>query len=350
MVRTTNFEQNNFSDNLKFIDKNAYDHLKKSKVYPNDIIMNKIANAGACYIMPNINEKVSLGMNLFLIRLNTKKADPYYVFSYLKFNEHYVKSFASGSSTKTITKDDVRQLKIHLPTLDKQRSIAETLRTWDTAIEKTEALISAKERQFGWLRSELINKCQGEKFSLQALEEKGLIEMGRGNIISKKDILANPGDNPIYSSSVKNNGLFGCYGNFMFDEELITWSIDGGGNFFLRKKHKFSVTNVCGFMKVARKAINCGFLAAQLQERQSKLKFDYQFKAHPSVIRKIYNVVIPSIKEQKNIAEILDTAQQEITILKNLSTQYRTQKRGLMQKLLSGEWQLNPKEENHEKR
>lgn len=32
------------------------------------------------------------------------------------------------------------------------------------------------------------------------------------------------------------------------------------------------------------------------------------------------------------------TAQQEIYLFKQLAEQYRTQKRGLMQKLLTGEW------------
>ena len=41
--------------------------------------------------------------------------------------------------------------------------------------------------------------------------------------------------------------------------------------------------------------------------------------------------------EQKRIAHTLNTARREITILKKLAYQYRTQKRALMQKLLSGE-------------
>ena len=136
-------------------------------------------------------------------------------------------------------------------------------------------------------------------------------------------------------SPVKKGGLFGHYGKYMFDQELITWSVDGGGDFFLRGKHKFSVTNVCGFIKVNQDKINYGFLAAQLQEKHSKLKFDYQFKAHPSVIRNIYHVAVPSLEMQERIAKIISTAQQEIILLKKLVDQYHTQKSGLMQNLLT---------------
>ena len=55
-------------------------------------------------------------------------------------------------------------------------------------------------------------------------------------------------------------------------------------------------------------------------------------------------VSIPSIDKQKEVVALLDTAQQEITLLKKLADQYSTQKRGLMQKLLSGEWHIKNKE------
>ncbi|MEY0435210.1 restriction endonuclease subunit S [Providencia huaxiensis] len=125
MIRTTNFEQEDFTNNLKYISKHAYSFLAKSKVYPNDIIMNKIANAGSSYLMPNLKVPVSLAMNLFLLRVDAAKANPIYVYLYLRVNEAYVKSFANGSVTKTITKDAVRNLEIELPSRNIQDRIAE---------------------------------------------------------------------------------------------------------------------------------------------------------------------------------------------------------------------------------
>jgi len=120
MVRTTNFENNDFHDSVKYINEHAYNFLDKSKVYPNDLIMNKIANAGSIYLMPDLKRPVSLAMNLFLIRVNEKLANPIYVYLYLKINEHYVKQFANGSVTKTITKEAVRNLEIFLPSREEQ--------------------------------------------------------------------------------------------------------------------------------------------------------------------------------------------------------------------------------------
>jgi type I restriction enzyme S subunit len=135
MIRTTNFEQNNFDQSLKFINEHAYHFLKKSKVYAGDLIMNKIANAGSCYLMPELGMPVSLAMNLFLLRVNSKKANPSYVYLYLKLNEAYVKSFSNGSVTKTITKDAVRNLEVVLPDRETQNDIVATYEAYTKKID-----------------------------------------------------------------------------------------------------------------------------------------------------------------------------------------------------------------------
>lgn len=134
MIRTKNFEQNNFSKELKYIDEHAYNHLSKSKVYPNDIIMNKIANAGSIYRMPELNRPVSLAMNLFLIRFSDEKANQIFMYYYLKQNERYIKTFAEGSVTKTIRKDAVRNLDVKIPVLQEQIEILNILNNLDKKI------------------------------------------------------------------------------------------------------------------------------------------------------------------------------------------------------------------------
>ena len=51
---------------------------------------------------------------------------------------------------------------------------------------------------------------------------------------------------------------------------------------------------------------------------------------------------LPSIDEQEQIAETLSSARREIDLLKQLADKYKTQKRGLMQKMLTGEWRVKP--------
>ena len=69
MLRTADLENNNFTDKVKYINKHAYDFLKKSKVFGEEIIINKIGSAGNVYLVPNFSRPVSLGMNSFLLRI-----------------------------------------------------------------------------------------------------------------------------------------------------------------------------------------------------------------------------------------------------------------------------------------
>ena len=73
--------------------------------------------------------------------------------------------------------------------------------------------------------------------TLGFFERRGDLELGRGDVISIGALANHPGSYPVYSSSAVCDGEFGRYGLHMFDEELITWSIDGGGRPFHRKKH-----------------------------------------------------------------------------------------------------------------
>lgn len=165
-----------------------------------------------------------------------------------------------------------------------------------------------------------------EKYQLGLLEDKGIIQLGRGKVISKKDIRDNPGDFPVYSSSSQNNGEVGTYGKYMFDDERITWSIDGGGILFYRNNHKYSVTNVCGWLKVLKEdTINCRYLYFALFEQWQNKIFDYNHKAHPSIIRKEYVIPIPSLTEQERIVGILDTFTTSIENLKEQIAQRRKQ-------------------------
>ena len=193
----------------------------------------------------------------------------------------------------------------------------------------------------------LTGKCRLKGFggvwevqTVAQLERNRLAKLSRGNVISKKDIQAFPGDFQIYSSSVHDDGLFGCYGKFMFDEELITWSVDGGGNFFHRAKHKFSVTNVCGYMRVDTARISYRYMAYQLQMLHASKHFDYQTKAHPSVIRKEYAVNLPKMKEQIMIAGVLGDMDAEITSLQAKREKIALLKQGMMQELLTGRIRL----------
>lgn len=162
-----------------------------------------------------------------------------------------------------------------------------------------------------------------------------IIELGRGKIISHIDMEQIPGEYPVYSSSATNNGQIGSYGKYMFDEELITWSVDGGGRFFYRPKHKFSVTNVSGYLRIRTDALDYRYLYYLLDLQHSHITFDYTYKAHPSVIVNLYEVYDLPLSEQRRIAEILDAADEAIRQTERVIAKLRQVKAGLLHDLLT---------------
>jgi hypothetical protein len=88
-----------------------------------------------------------------------------------------------------------------------------------------------------------------------------IFDFKRGRVISKKDLIDNAGEYPVYSSNTIENGIFGYLNSFDFDCEGITWTTDGiyAGTTFCRKG-KFSITNVCGLMTVKREFVDAIYL------------------------------------------------------------------------------------------
>jgi|LakMenEpi03Aug12_release.lakeMendotaPanAssembly.Ray.scaffolds.fasta_scaffold353483_2 restriction endonuclease S subunit len=176
-----------------------------------------------------------------------------------------------------------------------------------------------------------------KEISLEDLENNRVIKLGRGDVISKKDIGADPGPNPVYSSAENKNGMIGKYAKFMFDEELITWSVDGGGHIFYRPKHKFSVTNIGGWLRILdQNVFSYQFLAYALQILHKQHSFDWQYKAHPSVIRKLYTrIPLPPLVEQKRIVDLISSVDSYIEALQQQVDKARKSRNAVLHELLT---------------
>ena len=140
MVRTIDLENKEYKNKVKYITKETYEFLSKSKVYPNDIIMNKIGSAGKVYIMPDLGIPVTLGRNAFLIRFNDNIL-PIYIYYLLTsdYGKKQIQKSIRGAVTKTITKDDVRKIKISVPPIDLQNQFSEIVKQIDK--QKFESMI-----------------------------------------------------------------------------------------------------------------------------------------------------------------------------------------------------------------
>jgi type I restriction enzyme S subunit len=171
MVRSTDFE-NNFKNSFRYIDKNSYDFLSKSKIFGGEIIMSKIGNAGNVYLMPKSNRPCSLAMNLFLIRINENVAISEFIYQYLKSKkgEVQIKSRLLGMATKTITKDNVRNIVIPFPPLKEQQTIVQKLDALSTETKQLEAIYQQKINDLDELKKSILQKAFAGELNTSSLE------------------------------------------------------------------------------------------------------------------------------------------------------------------------------------
>ena len=113
MVRTTDLESENYENDVKYVSKSCYEYLSKSKVYGGEVLINKIGSPGLTYLMPHLNKPVSLGMNLFMLKMKQDSAiDNVTLYLYLnsKIGKSLITRDINGTVPLTIDKESIRSI------------------------------------------------------------------------------------------------------------------------------------------------------------------------------------------------------------------------------------------------
>jgi len=158
---------------------------------------------------------------------------------------------------------------------------------------------------------DLINKINDAEVEYKTIDE--ICTISRGRVMSKDYIKENIGEFPVYSSQTENNGELGKIATYDFDGEYLTWTTDGAnaGSVFYRNG-KFSVTNVCGLLKVTSNKINTKFLYYTLSVEAPK--YVNAGMGNPKLMSNVMariKVAVPPLEVQCEIVHILD----EFTLL-----------------------------------
>lgn len=160
MVRSTNFERNDFKIDLKYIDKRSYDFLKKSQLYGGEVLMGKIGNAGRVYYMHDLGKPMSLAMNMFAMRykdnLNSK-----FVYYYLLSPEATkdIKQYIKGVGTPTIDKKSVRNIKFKYPNMKEQKRIVSEIEAKLSVCDNLEQTVGTALQQAEAMRQSILKQA-----------------------------------------------------------------------------------------------------------------------------------------------------------------------------------------------
>jgi type I restriction enzyme S subunit len=309
----------------------------------NDILVSrsntkdKVGRAG---LVQSDVEKIYYPDLMMRFQVDAKKADCRFVTLCLQSpaGRRYFECSAAGTSLSMvkINKNILESFPIMLPPLSEQKKIAETLSVWDRAIEKTEKLIEAKEDNHAALMTEVLDPC--DTWNQNSLSSLAFIK--KGSQLNGVDMIM---DGQYY---VMNGGITPSGNTNDWNTPENTISISEGGNscgFVAFNKEKFWAGGHCYTIIDLDKFVSTRFLFHFLKKMEKQIMAMRVGSGLPNIQKdSISNIVIkyPSKKDQEKISSLLDASLEEIDLLKQQLDNYKKQKQGLMQKILTGQWRV----------
>jgi len=341
-----------------FISDEADRIMKRSSLHEGDILMTITGNVGRVCQIPKGFPKANINQHIARIRVRNDYSEKDYIFQYLK-QEKIAKDYlkiTTGQAYPQISLEQVRNTSIPLPPLPEQKAIAQVLSTADAALHTTEKLIAQKELRKKWLMQQLLigkKRLKGFEGEVKLkLVEQYLKEISeRNKELKVSNVL-----------SVTNSKGFINQAD-QFDRVVAS---EDATNYKIVRKGQFaynpSRVNV-GSLDLLR-CFESGILSPMyvvFETDKSQLLpdyFYYQLKTQwfyghiPMFVQGSVRdslsfdglcsmkFFIPSIEEQTAIAQVLQAADKEISLLKAKAEKLRKQKKGLMQVLLTGKVRL----------
>lgn len=287
-----------------------------------------------------------------------------YEYAYYALQTHQTKKyfmrFACGSTFLELGSKEVRKTKIPLPPLAEQEKIAEILSTWDTQIQNFETLITEKQNlKKGLCQTLLTAKTRLKGFggdwevvrlgdvahykngetledfidpkgsffliTLDSIDIKGKLKTNHKRIEISHNNTLKKGDIVMILSDI-------AHGNFLG----LTGVIPQDNLYVLNQR--------VGALKVDNKRANSIFLSLLINANQKYFKRMGQGTSQQNLRKgdiEKFIFSLPPLAEQEKIAEILSEGDKEITLLEQKLESLKSQKKGLMQKLLGGKIRIN---------
>lgn len=278
--------------------------------------------------------------------------EPWFLYAWLQVQKPFFERMAVGSTIKTIGLPLFRRLTIDFPPLSEQRKIAQILRTWDEAIEKLEALRAAKEKLYSTLADGLIFGTFGSdhrEWKLRRLGEvtRELTRRNNDGNLGRELVMGVTNSRGIVPMREQTIGSDLTRYKILPPRAFAynPMRINVGSIAMLRSPSEVLVSPDYVLFECIPGELDPDYLD---HLRQSHF-WDHYINAGGSGsvrIRTYYDdlaalrVKLPGYAAQQKISAVLNTAQTELTLVAAQIQTLTRQKRGLMQKLLTGEWRV----------
>lgn len=325
-------------------------------VHPKEtVVLSRDAGIGKSGVLA---EEMAVSQHFIAWRCdNSEKLNSWFLYNWLQMMKPEFERQAVGSTIKTIGLSYFKRLKIAAPPYPQQEKIAEILSKWDKAITTTERLLANAEKQKKALMQQLLTgKKRLPGFSGE-WHTKAIKEIS-DRIQRKSD----GNDYPILmiSSSAGFVSQDKKFSRYMAGESVKNYILLERGDFAYNKGNSKLYQFGCIFDLEDYDAalVPHVYVCFRLKNGYSRRFYKYLFEADylKRQLGRLVNtgvrnngllnikpaeflgtrVPAPSLQEQEALADVLELASQEVSVLKSNLKKLRAEKKALMQQLLTG--------------
>ena len=286
-------------------------------------------------------------INSIIVSNDTSNEWLYYQLDFFKQN---LGLLASKTAVPLVNKSDFEKLQIPLPPLPEQQKIAEILSNWDKAIQEVQLLIKKLEVRnkalaFSLLRGKLVNK-NSRKISLskfltftpREIEKPTENYLALGIRSHGKGIFHKPDSDP---KAIAMDKLYEVKENdfivnitFAWEHAVAIICKEDEGGLVSHRFPTYVIDQKIVSVEFFRHIILQPFFKQMLDNISPGGAGRNRVLSKKDLLK--LEISVPSLEEQTVIAEVLNTAQQELKQYEEKLKALQQQKKGLMQQLLTG--------------
>jgi len=328
---------------------------RRSRISTGDILFSLRGNIGQSSLVPPELEGANIARGVARIRV-TEENDAEYIRYVLQGPalQKLIARNANGSTFREISIDELRKLPIPAVPLPEQRKIAEILLTWDEAIEKLEALRAAKGSRLDGLRAGLLFgglRLNGHhrnwvtrhlsEVTDEMTARNGKMRLGRDAVMG---VTNTQGIVPMREQTIAEDiGRYKrlpprafAYNPMRINVGSIAMN-DGPDEVLVSPDYVVFGCNPEGldpdYLDHLRKTRWWGHYINSGGSGSVRMRTYYDDLA-------AMKLPLPELDEQREIVRVLNAARDEVTKTAKQIDLLTRQKRGLMQKLLTGQWRV----------
>lgn len=351
-----------------YIDKQKFNELKSCEVMPGDLLISLVGTIGKVLVIPPKAEKGIINPRLLRLSLDTKKINVFFAKYYFENSKtlRILNSWAQGGTMGVLNAQIVGVLSIPLPPLPEQQKIADILSTWDRARDKMEKLIEAKTTYKKALMQQLLTgKMRFPEFGKPTIKKGALPEgwkdirlksfltesriPGTSGKVAKKLTVKLYGKGVIPKTDIRPGSTKTQYyirksGQFIYSKLDF---LNGAFGLIPKELNNYETTLDLPAFDVVESVNPKWFL--HFVSRESFYKSHLGLanggrkarRVHPKSFLMVKAFFPPRI-EQDRITAVLDACDREIELHRKQEEALKQQKKGLMQKLLTGQIRVKP--------